>query len=135
MRSRQGPASSSPTRRKIAARSSQGIAAQSALAALAALAREHPHQATVQVAYAEQLLASENREQLQLALDQWRRVASKTPPRAARWFRAKYAVALAQFKLGDKQAAAKLIRYLQATEDLAASGLEREFGDLLERCR
>ena len=109
--------------------------AEAALNAYAALARKHPNQATVQVAYAEQLLLSEDREQLQSALSQWRRVATKTRPRTARWFRAKYSVAQAHFKLDDKMAAAKLIRYLQATEDLSTSGLEGEFRELLERSR
>jgi len=104
-----------------------------ALNAYADLAQKHTNHATVQVAYAEQLLLSDDREPLRLALAQWRRVAAKTRPRTARWFRAKYSVALAHFKLGDKMASAKLIRYLQATEDLAASGLEGEFRDLLER--
>ncbi len=108
---------------------------EAALNAYAALVRKYTSQATVQVAYAEQLLLSEDREQLLLALSQWRRVATKTRPRTARWFRAKYSVALAHFKLGDKKAAADLIRYLQATEDLAASGLEGEFRELLERSR
>jgi hypothetical protein len=104
-----------------------------ALNAYAALAGKHPNRAAVQVAYAEQLLLSEDREPLRLALSRWRVVASKTRPRTPRWFRAKYSVALAHFKLGDKLAAAKLIRYLEATEDLAASGLEVEFRDLLKR--
>jgi len=108
---------------------------EAALIAYAKLAEEHSSQASVQVAYAERLLSSENEEQLRLGLRQWRGIASKTKPRTPRWFQAKYSVALVQFKLGDREAAAKLIRYLQATEDLASSGLEREFAQLLERCR
>jgi tetratricopeptide (TPR) repeat protein len=107
--------------------------ADAALEAYAALARHHTNQAMVQVAYAEQLLLSNDREPLRLALSQWRRIAAKTRPRTARWFRAKYSIALTHFKLGDKMAAAKLIRYLQATEDLAVSGLDAEFRDLLKR--
>ncbi len=106
-----------------------------ALAALAELAKTYPDQAAVQVAYAERLLADEDPQQWRTALDQWRRVASRTKPRTPAWFRAKYSVALAHFKLGDPGAAAKLIRYLQATENLAASGLQDEFAELLARCR
>jgi hypothetical protein len=80
------------------------------------------------------LLDSDDKSYWQQALDQWRRVAARTRPRTDRWFHAKYSVALAQFKLNDKQGAAKLIRYLQATEDLKRSGIEKEFDDLLSQC-
>jgi hypothetical protein len=61
-------------------------------------------------------------------------VAAKSRPRTALWFKAKYSVALTQHKLGDHAGAAKLIRYLQATEDLEQSGLRREFQQLLDLC-
>ena len=98
------------------------------------LANDHPNNATVQQSYAQFLLDGHDASYLQRALTQWRRVASRTRPRTPGWFRAKYSVALAQFKLNDKAGAAKLIRYLQATEDLQQSGLEREFDELLTRC-
>ncbi len=99
------------------------------------LANEHTSNASIQEDYGRFLLDREDKESWQQALDQWRRVASRTRPRTARWFHAKYSVALAQYKLNDKEGAAKLIRYLQATEDLKQSGLEEEFDQLLVRCK
>ncbi|MDA1051480.1 MAG: hypothetical protein O3C40_13510 [Planctomycetota bacterium] len=98
------------------------------------LAKDHPSDGGIQEGYARFLLASDDQAYGQQALDQWRRVAASSRPRTARWFRAKYSVALAQYKMGDKAPAAKLIRYLQATEDLAPSGFEQEFTELLMRC-
>jgi len=100
----------------------------------AQLAKNHPGNATIQEEYARFLLDGDDEASWPQALDQWRRVAARTRPRTARWFHAKHSVALAQYKLGDKEGAAKLIRYLQATEDLPHSGLEQEFTDLLRRC-
>ena len=100
----------------------------------AQLAKSHSSDGTIQEEYARFLLDSDHNDYKQQALDQWRRVAARSRPRSARWFRAKYSVALAQYKLGDKEGAAKLIRYLQATEDLERNGLEQAFAKLLARC-
>ena len=107
---------------------------EEAVSAYAALAKEFGNDGAIQEAYANVLLATEARPTLEQALDQWRRVAAKSRPRSVRWFKAKYSVALAQYKLGDQAGAAKLIRYLQATEDLGQSGFEQEFQQLLEWC-
>lgn len=107
---------------------------ESALAAYAKLAQRQPNDGPVQEAYANLLSTSDDPATLQRALDQWRRVAAKSRPRSARWFKAKYSIALTQYKLDDKAGAAKLIRYLDATEELAKSGLQQEFQDLLEKC-
>lgn len=98
------------------------------------IAKEHSSNASVQEDFARFLLDSDDKDRLRQALDQWRLVAARTRPRTDRWFRAKYSVAVAHFKLNDKAGAAKLIRYLQATEDLAPSGIEKEFDALLSRC-
>ncbi len=98
------------------------------------LAKDHANNSSIQQDYARFLLASDNKTFHQQALDQWRGIVSRTRPRTANWFQAKYSVALALFKLGDKAEAAKRIRYLQATEDLSMSGLEEEFGKLLAQC-
>jgi hypothetical protein len=88
----------------------------------------------IQEEYATFLLDRDDPAALRQALDQWRVVAAHTRPRTVNWFRAKYSVALAQYKLGDRAGAAKLIRYLQATEDLSSSGLEQAFTKLLAQC-
>ncbi|MBP87229.1 MAG: hypothetical protein CMJ64_10995 [Planctomycetaceae bacterium] len=106
-----------------------------AVVTYAQLAQEFHDDGAIQEAYASVLLDADDGDRLKQALDQWRRVAAKSRPRSARWFKAKYSIALTQYKLGDKAGAAKLIRYLQAAEDLGQSGLEQEFQRLLERCK
>ena len=106
---------------------------EEAIAAYRELAQQHPNDGEIQAGLGRLLLDSSDPATLRLALDQWRRVAARSKPRSPGWFQAKYSVALAQLQLGDPQSAAKLIRYLQATEDLAASGFEQQFADLLRR--
>jgi hypothetical protein len=105
-----------------------------ALTLLRDLAQQHPENRAVQEELGELLLGASDPATLRQALEQWRRIAARCRPRTAAWFRAKYNVALAQYKLGDKAAAARLIRYLQLTEDLTSSGLSDEFRVLLRRC-
>lgn len=96
-------------------------------------AKQNSANAEIQVEYGDMLLASQDRADWQRGLDQWRLIASRTQPRTARWFQAKYAIAQAHYQLGDKHQAEKLIRYLQATENMSKSGLEKEFAELLRR--
>ena len=48
--------------------------------------------------------------------------------------RATYALAMAHYKLGDKQRAAQMIRITQATVDLESLGIADRFAALLKRC-
>jgi Flp pilus assembly protein TadD len=105
-----------------------------ALVVLTELARQHPQHRAVQEELGQLLLSRSDAPTLRQALDQWRRIAARCRPRTTAWFRAKYNVALAQYKLGDKDSASRLIRYLQLTEDLSSSGLSEEFLDLRQRC-
>ena len=101
---------------------------------LSRLDESNPNDAAVQEEYAQFLLDRDDDAYRQPALDQWRRVAARTRPHTPRWLHAKYCVALAQYKLNDRAGAAKLIRYLQATEDLGQGELAKEFSELLARC-
>ena len=77
-----------------------------------------------------------DRAQLQQALDQWRLIASRSQPRAPRWIQAKYSVALAQFKLGDRDGAATLLQYiLETPPGLTGSPWEAKYNDLLRQCQ
>ena len=106
-----------------------------ALSAYQKLAQANPNDARAQEAYAELLLTGDDNASWRQALDQWRKIASRSPPRSPRWWRAKYSVALAQFKLGEKQPAAQLIRYLQETPPgLDETELRPKFLELLKRC-
>jgi hypothetical protein len=89
----------------------------------------------VQEGYAQLLLDGNDPPSLQKALNAWRRIAARSRPHTDRWRRAKYSVALAQFKLGDRAAAAQLLRYmLETPPGLAGSGFEEEYAELLRKC-
>jgi len=106
-----------------------------AVAAYAELAKKNPNSGSIQEAYADLLLNGEDKASWQASLDQWRRVAARSRPRTDRWFKAKYSVALALWKLGERQQAADRIRYLQAIPPgLKNTAWEERFRELLKRC-
>ncbi len=106
-----------------------------ALEAYAALAKEEPHNGRVQEAYAELLAEGTDAESLTGALGKWRQIAAKSPPHEPRWVKAKYAVASLQLRLGNKQEAATLVRYLLQTHaELDTSGWKPRFEELLAEC-
>jgi len=108
---------------------------EEALVAYARLARENPESGAVQVGYAALLLSSNDPAQLKQSLEQWRIVASHSQPRTGRWYRAKYSVALAQYKLGDRAGAAKLLRFLLETPPgLKGHEWEARYLELLKKC-
>ncbi len=86
-----------------------------ALAAYARLAKAYPESGAIQEGYATLLLDSDDPAQLKQALDRWRAIAGKSRPHTPRWLQAKYSIALAQFKLGDRAGAATLLRYILET--------------------
>jgi hypothetical protein len=99
------------------------------------LARSRPDNGALQTGFATLLLSTSDAAQLKKALDQWRLVAGRTPPRTAPWFEAKYSVALAQFKLGDQAGAATLLRFmLETPPGMHGSEWEAKFTDLLKKC-
>ena len=68
-------------------------------------------------------------------MDRWRIIASRTRPRTPRWYKAKYSVALAQFKQGDRAAAATLLKYLLETPPgLKGTEWEARCTGLLRQC-
>jgi hypothetical protein len=105
-----------------------------ALAAYTRLVAANPNVGSIQQGYAELLLAGSDRQSLSQALDRWRLIASRTRPRTPQWERAKYSVALAQFKLGDKAAAAQLVRYQLETPPGVEGEWKPRFEALLKQC-
>jgi tetratricopeptide (TPR) repeat protein len=100
-----------------------------------ALVREYPKDARVQRGYARFLLDAEDRTSLTKALDKWRAHSGQTKPHSEDWYEAKYSVALALSKLGRKDEAAQLIRYLQVTPPgLDETSLRTIFLELLSQC-
>jgi hypothetical protein len=106
-----------------------------ALAAYRRLVAAHPDSGAIQEGYATLLLAGDDRDSLATALARWRIIASRAKPRSELWKQAKYSVALAQFKLGDKAAAATLLRYvLETPPGLGGSAWEEKYRALLKQC-
>jgi hypothetical protein len=83
---------------------------QAVLDRLSALATQHPDSGPVQVAHAELLLNSVDRDEIAAARDKWLLIAGRSPAGSERRLRAEYSVALSHFKLGDKAAAAAVLR-------------------------
>lgn len=106
-----------------------------AIELLRRVATQFPEDLVIQEALGSTLLRGRDTESAAQALDQWRKIAAHCPPRSNAWFRAKYHVALAQFRTGDKEGAARLIRYVQLTEDLKSSGWQAQFEELLSHCQ
>jgi TolA-binding protein len=101
-----------------------------------ALVREYPKDARVLRGYAGFLLQATDAASLSKALDQWRMLAAQ--PGTAHtdaWYEAKYSVALALSKLGRKDEAVQLIRYLQVTPPgLEKTSRRADFLRLLAEC-
>lgn len=99
------------------------------------LAEQNPDNGAIQQTYAKLLLESADPGELNQALAQWRLVASRLPPRTPEWFEAKYSVALALFKLGDKSTAATLLHFLLETSPgLKGTEWDEPYRGLLKRC-
>lgn len=106
-----------------------------ALQRLAALAQEHPNSGPIQAAHAELLLKSDNRDEIAAARDKWQDIARRSPPASERRLRAEYSVALGHFKLGDKAAAAGVLRAaLAGPASEKKTEWEEKFKSLLQQC-
>ena len=99
------------------------------------LSMAHPQSAGVQRALADVLMDGADAASWQAAQLQWRRILARAQPQGMLWYEAKYAIALAYFKLGQKKEAAARIEYLQATSGLEKTALRAKFLELLARCR
>ena len=102
-----------------------------ALDLLKALATEHADDLPVQLAYGRLLLSSDDPKRLEQALGQWRQLSPRMTPRTNAWYEAKYSISRALLRLKRPHEAMRRIRYLQVTEDLAASGFGEQFEQLL----
>lgn len=106
-----------------------------ALKLYAQLAKAHADNGPIQEGYADGLLAGSDKPSLEQALDQWRRISARSKPRTPRWFKAKYNIALAQYKLGDRAAAKQLLLYsLETPPGLEGTGWQQSFTELLRKC-
>lgn len=104
-----------------------------ALEILATLSAQNPREAGIQEAYARLLLDAQDRASWERARDKWREVAVRCRPKTPRWYRAKYSLALAHYRLGDPSRAAEILRLVQAIPPgFQGTSLAPEFTKLLE---
>ena len=119
---------------RIYARAVAVLDRQTGLALLSKLADDNVADDSIRLEYAQQLtIPGSSLAELRRGLEQWRRVATRLPPRRSDWFEAKYSVAKTLMRLGENKAAAQRIRYLQVTEDLAEAGFAERFAALLSQ--
>jgi tetratricopeptide (TPR) repeat protein len=105
-----------------------------ALAAYKKLADAHPDDGDLQRTYGRLLLAANDH--LAAALEQWRLIERKSRPGTPEWFEAKYSIALAHERAGDKTQAARIVTLLAALHpDLGGPEQAAKFRNLLARCR
>ena len=116
---REGKLSASDRRRLQTARAralaSMGKSRES-LNAFEGLVREDPKDISAREGLATALTSNDDRESLERGLLEWRTIAQARSRGTEPWFRAKYEIARAQFRLGAKTEAAKLLLFLTKTE-------------------
>ena len=106
-----------------------------AIQLLRQLAQRSPRDGRIQERYGDALIESKDRPTLEQALTQWRLVSQKSSPKSERWFKAKYHIALALFRLGDRKRAADVLGVLQLTTDLNATKWGDDIRALLKLCQ
>ncbi|MCI0361980.1 MAG: hypothetical protein L0211_26150 [Planctomycetaceae bacterium] len=101
---------------------------------LAELAKEQPDSGPVQEAFAASLLEAREAKLFAAALAQWRSVTERSKPGAPRWVRAQYGAAQAHFKLGDKAAAADVLRGVINQPGALDAAWKEKYAELLREC-
>ena len=103
-----------------------------AVESLSVLAADHPGDGATQESYARLLVESSDRSSVETALDKWRAIARRSRPKSERWYRAKYYLALAHFRLDDRDRCAEILRWVQAIPPgFAGTALQQDFEQLL----
>lgn len=107
-----------------------------ALEAFSVLAAKFPDDGNLQEQYADLLLQGTDKPSLESALVQWRRIANRSRPQTDQWYRAKYSVALALWKLGQHAAAAARIQYLKTVPPgITDETWKAKFDELQRKCQ
>ncbi len=128
------------SRKKLDVLSAHAVAAggdaKTAAEMFAKLARAYPKDGEIQEAYGLALLEVGDRPALDAALAKWREIDRNSRDGTPRWFRAKYHVALAHFRLGDRGRAAQTIKTTQVLyAELGGAELKARFLELLKQCQ
>jgi hypothetical protein len=126
-------------RRKLDALSAHAVAAagdaKTAADMFARLARAYPKDGDIQEAYGQALLDAGDAGSLQAGLAKWREIERNSRDGTPRWFRSRYHVALAHFRLGDRSRAAQTIKTTQVLyTELGGEQLKARFLELLKQC-
>ena len=87
---------------------------QQASQTLTELEKKYPKNAEIQMQLARSLTGELEESNPKVPLKKWRRIATRLKKNTPNWYEAKYQVARLLFKSGDRESAAKLLKYLKA---------------------
>ncbi|MCG8587566.1 MAG: hypothetical protein MI757_22900 [Pirellulales bacterium] len=126
-----------PQQRELVRREAEALATSGnrngAIALYARLAADNPKDGGMQEDYAQLLLESPDKSHQREALQRWRLIERRSRPGTARWLRAKYALALAHTKLGDKAQAKKVVALTRVlAPDLGGAEMKAKFDALVD---
>ena len=107
-----------------------------ALSSLRDLVEKNPRSGQTRERYAQLLLAGDDQGSLKKALNQWRLIERGSRTATPRWYEAKYGIAHAHEKLGNRQQAARVVTLLRALHPkLGGATMKARFESLLARCQ
>jgi hypothetical protein len=99
----------------------------------ASLSQRHLDDGQIQEEYAQALLAGADRQSIEAALAKWQEVEKRSRPGGARWFRARFGLAVSYHRLEDDARAAKVITATEALYPaLGGPDLKARFLKLLD---
>jgi tetratricopeptide (TPR) repeat protein len=107
-----------------------------ALSAVEQLAREFPRDGRIQEAHAQLLLDGTTASDWRVAAEKWHTIEARSKRPSERWFRAIYAQALAQKRLGKPKQTVKMIKLTEAMHpELGGPEMKARFLELLEEAK
>ena len=105
---------------------------QEASQTLTDLEQKYPKNADIQMQLARALTAEFEESSPEIPLKKWRRIATRLKKNTPNWYEAKYQVARLLLKSGDRESAAKLLKYMKAIPPgWSQSKLKPQFESLL----
>ncbi|MGY8747382.1 MAG: hypothetical protein ACKVHR_04905 [Pirellulales bacterium] len=107
---------------------------QKASQTLTALEKKYPRNAEIQMQLARSLTGEFGTSKPEIPLKKWRRIATRLKKNTPNWYEAKYQVAQLLFNSGDRESAAKLLKYIKAIPPgWNQSELKSQFESLLRK--
>lgn len=106
-----------------------------AIDAYRGLSQEQPNDPKIQVAFARLLLRSPEKNDITMALEHWRMLASRTKPGSDLWFESKWGIAKAHLEMGEPDRAVQIISVVTALHpELGGTARRQQFEELLRLC-